>query len=130
MLWILHEGGAGGANLALGEHLEMLSEMGYTIRIISRLPGEFPDSLKIRGIHCRIVFFYLWIRSLESKNDRQLKRILRNMYAILQILPEIAKADIICTNTLCTDVGAVAARLLGKPHYWFIHEFGEEDQGF
>jgi glycosyltransferase involved in cell wall biosynthesis len=31
---------------------------------------------------------------------------------------------------MCSNVGAIAAKIMGKPHFWFIHEFGEEDQHF
>ncbi len=34
-----------------------------------------------------------------------------------------------CTNTTTVSVGAVAAKFLGIPHVWWIHEFGYEDQG-
>jgi len=37
--------------------------------------------------------------------------------------------DLIITNTSVTPVAALAARLLGVPHIWYIHEFGREDHG-
>jgi len=130
MLWFLHEGAAGGANLALGEHLTLLKEMGYRISLVSPKPGRFLDHMSAEGIPSQITFFYLWIRRPDRPNEYRLKRLLRNGYAFLRVLPLVCRADVVCTNTLCSPMGALAARLLGKPHYWFIHEFGEEDHGF
>jgi glycosyltransferase involved in cell wall biosynthesis len=39
------------------------------------------------------------------------------------------KSDIVYSNTVTVCVGAFAARLLGRPHVWHLHEFGMEDQG-
>jgi len=39
------------------------------------------------------------------------------------------KSDVVYSNTSTVCVGAFAARLLGRPHVWHLHEFGLEDQG-
>ena len=130
MLWVLHEGAAGGANMALAEQLEILVAMGYQITLASPKPGPFLEKMAQRGIKSHIIFFYLWIRPLNKPNSQRFRRFLRNLYALFRLLRLVFKADVVCSNTLCSPMGAIAAKLLGKPHYWFIHEFGEEDHGF
>lgn len=39
------------------------------------------------------------------------------------------KGDLVYSNTVTVPIGAFAARLLGLPHVWHLHEFGKEDQG-
>ncbi|MGE4569188.1 MAG: glycosyltransferase family 4 protein [Bacteroidales bacterium] len=130
MLWVLHEGAAGGANLALGEQLAILLSEGYRITWVSPKPGPFLEKMAQKGIPGHVHFFYLWIRAFDKPNSQRLRRTLRNLWAFLHILRLVAKSDLVCSNTLCSPLGALAARLLRKPHYWFIHEFAEEDHGF
>ena len=130
MLWILHEGAAGGANMALAEQLEILVAMGYQITLASPKPGSFLEKMAQRGIPSHVQFFYLWIRAFEKPNSQRLRRTLRNLWTLIYILRLAAKSDLVCSNTLCSPLGALAAWLLRKPHYWVIHEFGEEDHGF
>lgn len=130
MLWVLHEGAAGGANLALGEQLAILTSVGYRITLVSPKPGPFLEKMAQKGIRSHVHFFYLWIRAFEKPNAQRVRRTLRNLWAFFHLIRWVAQSDVVCSNTLCSPMGALAARLLGKPHYWFIHEFGEEDHGF
>jgi glycosyltransferase involved in cell wall biosynthesis len=38
--------------------------------------------------------------------------------------------DLVVTNTININVGALAAKLWGVPHLWYIREFGYEDHGW
>jgi glycosyltransferase involved in cell wall biosynthesis len=46
-----------------------------------------------------------------------------------ELLPALEKVnpDVLLTNTMVIPWGAVSAMLTGKPHVWFVREFGEED---
>lgn len=130
ILWVLPEGAAGGANLALGEQLDILTSMGYHITLVSSKHGPFLDMMAKKGFRIYVHFFYLWIRAIGKPNSRRFRRNVRNLWAFFFLLRRVAESDIVCSNTICSPLGALAARLLRKPHYWFIHEFGEEDHGF
>jgi glycosyltransferase involved in cell wall biosynthesis len=132
LLWIIHEGNYSGANMALMEYFEVLMEMGYQLKVISPAKGTFVNALRKKRIPVVIIPMYPWTRALNKGFFIKdwLKRNLRNSLATLQIAKHALKSNAICTNTICIISGAIAAKLSLKPHYWFVHEFGEEDHGF
>lgn len=132
LLWVLHEGNNSGANMALLEYFEVLHDMGYQLRVISPAKGTFTSLLIDKNINTSIVPMYSWTRPLNKGFFIKgwLKRNLRNILAVIQIAKQTRGVQAVCTNTLCNISGAIAAKLTFKPHYWFVHEFGEEDHGF
>jgi len=61
-------------------------------------------------------------------------RLLQSVAIVLSLIPialriRAWRCDAVYTNTICTCVGAIAARILRIPHVWHIHEFGFEDHG-
>jgi glycosyltransferase involved in cell wall biosynthesis len=52
--------------------------------------------------------------------------------ATWSVMIEVGKCqcDVVYSNTITVGHGAIAAKLLGKPHIWHLHEFGKEDHGF
>jgi len=85
-------------------------------------------------IPVKIVHYYSWTRKLNEGyfDSNFIKRISRNTIAIIHLI-FIAlqyRANIIFTNTSVINIGAWSSLLIGKKHYWYIHEMGEEDFGF
>ncbi len=132
LLWVIHEGNYSGANMALEEYFEVLQKMGYQLRLISPSKGTFVDAMLNKGINTIVIPMYPWTRALDNGFFIKgwLKRCLRNSIASLQIAKHALKVNAVCTNTICMISGAIAAKIVNKPHYWFVHEFGEEDHGF
>ena len=50
------------------------------------------------------------------------------LYAVLMLLR--LRPTVVVTNTMVIPSYAVAAKLLGIPHVWFVHEFGKADHRF
>lgn len=96
------------------------------------LPGRGPmeKELERLGAEYAVIPFSWWI------DYRPLWRCFPKYVRTLASLPLVLHTlrswgvDLVLTNTIGTPVGAIAARLLGKPHIWHIHEFGSEDLGF
>jgi glycosyltransferase involved in cell wall biosynthesis len=132
LLWFIHEGHMSGANLALMEHFEMLRAMQFSISVISPGEGSCTAYLKHKNIPVAIVPFYPWTRKTNEGFFIKdwFKRMLRNVYACLKMVQIAKSVDAVCTNTICTQLGLVTARLCNKKHFLFVHEFGEEDHGF
>jgi len=132
LLWLLHEGNMSGANLALLEYFELLKDLNFELKVISPASGTFTAHLKTLQIPVSIVPFYPWTREKGEGFFIKgwLRRLLRNSYACFKIVSLAKNTKAICTNTICTQLGTVAAWLKGKPHFLFVHEFGEEDHGF
>jgi glycosyltransferase involved in cell wall biosynthesis len=64
---------------------------------------------------------------------------LKRVVVAMRIAGSVARAvlllrrlrpDVVVTNSLVTPAGAIAARLVGIPHVWYVHEYGTEDHGF
>lgn len=129
---MIHEGNLSGANMALLEYFEVLKEMNFEIQVISPSKGSFVDQLIEKEYSVSIVPFYPWTRKLDEPHFNRgiFKRSLRNLIAAIQTIKRTKGLDAICTNTLCVNLGQLVAILSRKPHYLFVHEFGEEDHDF
>jgi len=81
-----------------------------------------------RGIETAIVKYKPWVHR-GPRVLRRAQRTLRNIQAILPLVGVIkrSRCDVVYTNTIAIGVGAMAAKIAGKPHVWHIREFGYED---
>jgi FkbM family methyltransferase len=95
------------------------------------LPEEGP--LKIRldsiGASTLTIDYHWWCDVNTVSEDEKKNRLVDNFQNLANKLEELGKVnpDVIITNTLVIPWGATTAYLLGKPHIWFVHEFGESD---
>ena len=134
ILWLSHEGDLGGANKCLAEQISILNQNKFDVSVIVIRKEEFVQEIlkDVRNIY--EIHFYSWATDLKNKFTVafRLKRVLKNIIAICQIIRIIIKLrpDYVVTNTISIAVAAVAAKICFTPHVWFIHEFGEEDHGY
>ena len=93
------------------------------------LPGEGPLKGRLDELGASsLIIDYQWWCSVGMLPDDEIKVRLTNSFEnVLNILADLSKInpDIIFTNTVLIPWGALVGSLLGKPHVWFIHEFGE-----
>jgi glycosyltransferase involved in cell wall biosynthesis len=129
--FISHSAGKGGAERSLLELIDALREQGVT-NIFVLLPswGPLIQELENRCVVYRVVP-YKWWMGKSSPLWKRMVRTLWNFGMVLPVVKELRKwqCDIVCTNTITVCLGALAAKLLGLAHVWFIHEFGREDHG-
>ncbi|HRO41268.1 MAG TPA: glycosyltransferase [Flavipsychrobacter sp.] len=134
ILWLSHEVDLGGANKCLAEQIHILHDAGYHVEVIVLRDAIFADHVRsyTKGIH--EIYFYAWVLDIGKKISqfRFWKRVFRNSIAVWKIYRLILKVkpDYVATNTMTIPPAAIAAKLAGTPHVWFIHEFGEEDHGY
>lgn len=57
------------------------------------------------------------------------KKIAAGIRRIRQLL-ELIQPDLVVTNTIVVPAAAFAARAVGLPHVWYVHEFGDRDHGY
>jgi GT2 family glycosyltransferase/glycosyltransferase involved in cell wall biosynthesis len=95
--------------------------------------GPLKEKLEQVGASTLIIDYSWWcdfnrptIQEINSRLNHSLKQLLE------RIKEELIKLnpDVVFTNTMVIPWGAVTASLLGKPHVWFVHEFGELDYDF
>jgi glycosyltransferase involved in cell wall biosynthesis len=134
ILIILHESSLSGANLALIQSIEILNAEGY--KIICIFPYFGPICKRILEINHEIeleFFAYRWWLSGERNFLRlyPLRCAMRNLLAMWDInkLIKNDKPDILISNTIVINIGALLSWKFNIKHIWFIHEFGTLDHG-
>lgn len=126
--FISHSSSRGGAELSLLDLVDALSKRGIACSCVLPSSGTLTDLLVDRGIETAIVKYKPWVHR-GPRVLRRAQRTLRNLQAILPLVKVIkrSRCDVVYTNTIAVGVGAVAAKIAGKPHVWHIREFGYED---
>lgn len=129
----MHEGNVSGANLAAYDYAGALIEKECKIIWILPSSGTFNRFLRDKEQKTHIIGFYGWMSKLNTQVNIPilLKQRIRNIWSLVKIIKLIIKEkpDYIFTNTITFSLGGIASMLTFKKHYWFIHEFGEEDHG-
>ena len=125
------------ANLYGGERslLELVTQLSKDHGVVCSviLPDEGPLKERLEEVGASThIFSYSWWYDLkllpeEQVNARFINSAKSLLYNIKQVIIKI-NPDIVVTNTMVIPWGMIAASFLGKPHVWFIREFGEADQ--
>ncbi|BCM88573.1 N-acetyl-alpha-D-glucosaminyl L-malate synthase [Abditibacteriota bacterium] len=133
IVWISHSQKLGGAERSLLEATRGLVEKGHHVHVLLPSPGELVETLNASGALTRVIPYAWWVHegALPLSRGRQMHKLASHLRAVLRIRAFLRRThpDIVVTNTLTICAGAIAARSLGLPHCWYIHEFGEEDHG-
>lgn len=122
----------GGAERVLLETIDIFRERDVECHVLLPEEGVFAQELSRRGIPYAIVQSASLTSSGKPSPWARVKAAIRIAVAILPLMRKIIawKCDIVYSNTLLVGHGAIAAKLLRKPHIWHLHEFGREDHGF
>jgi glycosyltransferase involved in cell wall biosynthesis len=129
--FVAHSSREGGADLVLIETIEILQTEGIECRVLLPDRGELCAALGRLGVPFSVVPYAHWM----SRGRVSLFRLLWVALNIAVKTTFVAwkvfrwECSAVYTNTATICVGAFAARLLGLPHVWHLHEFGLEDQG-
>jgi len=128
-----HSAGLGGAERTLLELVtELIENYGVICTVILPEDGPLKKNFEAIGALTCIIDYSWWydpeILPDEQVTARCINSTKNLLYSLKQVLCKI-NPDIIITNTMPIPWGAITASFLGKPHVWFIHEFGESDHG-
>ncbi len=130
VLYVCHDAGLYGASKSLLDLIDALKEYNVTSYIVIPYAGPIEKELIHRRIKYCIIRNYKDFRAVGEGNviEETLNE-LKKLPAVKQVIQLVQqwKIDIIHTNNLCTDIGAMAALIKGIPHVWHIREFMEED---
>lgn len=118
-----------GAELALLDLIEGLTARGVLCHVF--LPGEGELTSHLRGMPVSLSLAPLprWASAKNIQNFYPEKAIGVSCAEIAHEL-SLIRPDIVYTNTGVINQGSVVAKLLGVPHVWHIHEFGEQDHQY
>ena len=128
--FISHSCSRGGAELSLVELIDALVQRGVQCACILPGRGALNDLLAEQGVETIVVPFNPWVHQEKTLYGRVRRMLpLRHLPATLRLVAAIKRSccDVVYTNTIAVGVGAVAAKIAGKPHIWHIREFGYDD---
>jgi glycosyltransferase involved in cell wall biosynthesis len=129
--FISHSSGTGGAERVLLETVEALKRRGAQCRVLLPERGELCRDLETLEVPFSVISFPLWMGRGRTGSLQRIKLALGILSNAVSIAWKIRywKCDLVYSNTMTVCVGSFAARFLGLPHVWHLHEFGMEDQG-
>lgn len=133
ILYVLHEGAAGGASKCAVEVIRELQEKGHEITVLIPFSNcEVATMLKESNIPVISQLFFWW--QYPTKESFRLRFIFKTGYYLRGIFYRLALRkikgmhfDIIQSNSSVIDLGAYLSARLGVPHIWHFREFGETD---
>ena len=133
IVWISHSQKLGGAERSLCEAVAGITACGHEVMVIVPLDGELSGPLQRAGAQVTVIPSRWWVHSKEEPFSvllwmHKLVSHLRAAFKLCRFLQQV-RPDVVVTNTLTVATGAAAAKVLGLPHVWYIHEFGWEDHG-
>jgi FkbM family methyltransferase len=129
-----HTSELGGAERSLLELVtELIENHGVICSVV--VPGDGPLRRKLEGVGAstHILAYSWWCSSAPAPKEdvqRRLEQSFTNVLGAVRHKLNRLNPDIVFTNTMVIPWGAIAAQLLGKPHVWFVREFGVADHGF
>jgi glycosyltransferase involved in cell wall biosynthesis len=124
---VAHSPWLGGAERSL---LELVGEIarrpGREIHVLLPQPGPLAARLRAVGAHLHLVPARWWARDAGApRRAPDLAGVRRTAAALRRLRP-----DVVLSNTMVHPPGALAARVLGLPHLWWVHELGRRDHGY
>lgn len=117
-----------GANLSLLNLIDGLGGYGYACHVIAPEDGDLLTELSRRGIPAARLPFEWWVSAERSWLGGVTRR-LRNRRHLPAIQKQLTdwQIDLVYSNSSVFDIGAKAARAVGRPHVWHLREFGDRD---
>jgi glycosyltransferase involved in cell wall biosynthesis len=128
--FVSHSFGNQGAERALLETVEVLRPEGVRPFVIVPRRGWLSRELQARDIPYQVLP-YIWWMGRHRSAWRTAVKLLAHSVTLMPVVAAIWrwKPHLVISNSITVGTGAVAARILGYPHIWFIHEFGREHHG-
>ena len=125
--FVSHSSEKYGAERALLELLDALTKQGVECCVIVPRLGPLVEELEHRNLSYVVIPYKSWTGNKKSLR-KSLLRTVRNLRMAIRIAATIKSldCDVVYTNTITVCAGALAAKLLKRPHVWHIHEFGPD----
>ena len=124
--FISHSVLKGGAERCLLELIKGLVKRDVLCHVLLRSKGPLLDELERLPVSCSVLPLPWWTLAPGETADEVRRRVLTSAMEVVDDV-RTSGAHIVYTNTSVVCQGAVASTVLGLPHVWHVHEFGEED---
>lgn len=118
---------AGAERCLLELTTSLIRDHGLVCSVVLPSVGSLKEKLEEVGVSTQYAGYSWWcdVNSLtDGQIDRELDDSFKHVLGHIKHKLNKINPDVVCTNTMVIPWGAIAASVLGKPHVWFIHEFG------
>jgi len=130
VLFISHSGRrSGGAQNVMFDLMRGLPKDTFNCQCVFPEHGAFMDEVKASGIKSHKQGF-MWWAGFEMDTLYKIPNCLLNIRVSVDPIVKIIKdekIDVVVSNTVAMCEGALAARLAGVPHIWYVHEILSRD---
>ena len=131
IVFLSHGQNLGGAERCLVEAVRGLMSKGHDVGVIVPSEGDLAPVLRAHGASVFVIASRWWVHN-ASKGlawPLRVRYTASHFQAAFQIARVVRgfKSEVVITNSMTVATGALAAKLCGIPHGWYIHEFGERD---
>ncbi|MBN9132314.1 MAG: glycosyltransferase family 4 protein [Nitrosospira multiformis] len=122
--FVSHTAKRNGAELALLELLQGLHELGVECLVFVPKKGPLLSDLDGLGIKWRQLNYRWWWKRKGRALPLRILGTLQGLIAALRMAWIIRNwdCDLVYTNTIAINTGALAAWIVRKPHVWHLHE--------
>jgi len=129
ILFISHSSVRGGAENVLYNLLKWFPKDKVKLFCIFPRPGQLLEDIKNLGVGTFITELKRWVGKDKNSRYDALEFCLGLKERISAIVDFVHSnnIDLIITNTIVVGDGAIAARISGIPHIWYIHEILSQD---
>lgn len=125
LLCIVHDSRLYGAQFSLLQLLAGVDRGIIRPYVVAENDGPLIEHLKQIGIAVKICRTGKWVHAANSGSLRDmlgmLRRLPRSVFEIIKYMRK-HRTDVVYTNTVASLSGAIAAKLLRKPHIWHLRE--------
>ena len=120
---------AGAERILLDLVSGLVAEHGVACTVVLSGAGPLEARLTAAGAEVLEIPYGWWADFTPVTPKEARRRLLAGFNVLAEALPRLAASapDVILTSTLTIPWGAMAAALLGRPHLWYVTEFGELD---
>ena len=128
VLWASHSGQIGGAELCLLEGAVAVRDRGAEVVVVVPEDGPLAERLREASVDVVVTPYLRWSHPGPSWLGRLL-RVAKHAWSARRLRSVIRRVgpDVVVTNTVTIPAAALAARLAGVPHVWYLHEYGDID---
>ncbi|WP_278312754.1 glycosyltransferase [Lolliginicoccus levis] len=129
ILWLAHSGSpTGGGELSLVASVQVLASRGFDVVVVVPTDEGLGALIEQAGGTVLVVRYGWWVRQAPSSRRGVLDSM--RSVAVIRGVIERRGVDLVVSNSVVVPWAALAARLAGANHVWFIREFGFLDHGY
>ena len=127
----------GGGAVGFRDMVLAIREKRPDLEVVAVCPwrGSLATDFARQGVRTKITFIPGWAfleRSRTPRIEALIGAIPRGVLLLAGIVPAVLllirlRPTVVLTNTMVIPAHAIAAKLLGIPHFWMVREFGRDD---